>query len=108
MEFYMRLKERLIKLVKNPQMLPALITDRIYKYVYRNIYDLPLKCEGLLFPSEVVFLYKAVLASKKRGDVLDFGSYKGLSTCALSIAAKKTNRLVYSFEWFEGLPPHQI
>lgn len=106
-------KDRL-KYLKSPYLIfPALFYKFKYYFnfifysrKYRNLFQTILNLEGLIFPLDAVCLYKAVLRNKeKEGDILDFGSYKGLSTCVLSQAAAKLKKNVITFESFKGLPP---
>lgn len=110
--------QRKLKYLKNPKLLIPAIVNKVvikygtykYKYVYwatyRNMLKITQNCEGLISPIDATYLYKAVLRNrKKEGDILDFGSYKGLSTCVLSRAAAEIKRNVIVFESFQGLPP---
>jgi len=66
--------------------------------------------EGLISWRTAVLLYRAVTSNRNHtGDIIEIGAYKGLSTCVLSLAAKKVGKRVKSFELFTGLPsadPH--
>ncbi len=99
--------KRLYRFIKDPKSLIPAIIWRYYicKYKYKNIYKIPLSCEGLISPPEAVYLYKTALQTRiKKGFLLDFGSYKGLSTCILSRAGMKIRKSVVAFESFQGLP----
>lgn len=108
--------KRLYKFMKDPKLLiPALIWRyRVcrhatiflyYRYKYKDIYKIPLSCQGLISQPEAVYLYKTALQTRrKKGFLLDFGSYKGLSTCILSRAGMKIGKSVVAFESFQGLP----
>lgn len=105
-EKLIQLFSKFLNAIKNPILIIRFLMFRHYKYVFRRIYQIPLNCEGLISPVEAVYLYKTALRAKKEGYILDFGSYKGLSACVLSHAAKKLDKLVIAFESFQGLPPH--
>jgi len=55
---------------------------------------------------EQLFLVRAILSipPEKPGLVAEFGCYKGLSTVAISIAARYAGRRVIVFDSFQGLP----
>lgn len=55
---------------------------------------------------EHVALARAILDIPKsiQGAVGEFGCFKGLSTCTLSLACKMTNRRLVVFDSFQGLP----
>jgi len=98
--------QRILKGLKNPNLIIPFIKTYLYQYLYKDISKIIKNCEGLISLREAVYLYKTVLGNKeKEGDILDFGSYKGLSTCILSYAAAKSEKNVIAFEWFKGLPP---
>lgn len=105
--------KKLWKFMRTPKLLiPAIIFRyyriifRYYRYKYKDIFKLPLNCEGLISSPEAVYLYKTILQiRRKKGIILDFGSYKGLSTCILSRAGMKIGKSVVAFESFQGLPP---
>lgn len=99
-------EKKLWKLMKNPKLLIQTVIFWYYRYRYRDIFKLPLNCEGLISSPEAVYLYKTILRiRRKKGIILDFGSYKGLSGCILSRAGMKIGKSVVAFESFQGLPP---
>jgi O-methyltransferase len=55
---------------------------------------------------EHVALARAILDIPRsiQGAVGEFGCFKGLSTCTLSLACKMTNRRLVVFDSFQGLP----
>ncbi len=60
---------------------------------------------GLITLEVGTALYEAVLKIKhKSPNIVEIGSYKGLSTIYLAEAAERVNKRVKSFEWFSGLP----
>lgn len=104
----------IIKYFKHPNLIIPLF-DYLYtfytpeRYKYKNIFKIAKNCEGLISPIEAVYLYKTVLRNRKiTGDILDFGSYKGLSSCVLSQAGIKIKKNVIAFESFRGLPPPDL
>lgn len=44
------------------------------------------------------------ISNPVEGDILEFGCYTGISSSKLSITAKNTNKKLYVFDSFEGLP----
>ena len=63
---------------------------------------------GLVSPFTLALLWDSVVDSRSRSpNIVEVGAYKGLSTCCLSKAAARCNKRVWTFEWFEGLPPVQ-
>ena len=113
--------QRKLKYLKNPKLLFSTIAIKcltkygIYKYkylhrkTYRNILKIIQNVEGLISPIEATYLYEIVIKNGKNpGLILDFGSYKGLSTCVLSQAASKIKKNVIAFESFKGLPPPSL
>ena len=58
---------------------------------------------------EHVYIVKQLLEVPKsiRGDVAEFGCFKGFSTSSLSLACALTNRRLLVFDSFEGLPEPQ-
>lgn len=58
-------------------------------------------------PNEQLVLITAILSLPKElpGDIAEFGCFKGISSCALSLAARVTRRKLIIFDSFEGLPP---
>lgn len=108
-----RLFQRKLKYLKNPKLLiPAIIYKFAackYKYThlrtYKDMLKLTQNCEGLISLIEATYLYKTAIKNRRiLGCILDFGSYKGLSTCILSRVAAKTKRNVIAFESFQDLP----
>jgi hypothetical protein len=65
-----------------------------------------LKNSSASTPNEQLVLINAALSIPKaiKGDIAEFGCYKGVSSCALSIVAKATGRRLLVFDSFEGLP----
>ena len=55
---------------------------------------------------EQLYLVRAILnlPTDRPGAIAEFGCFKGMSTVAISIAAKYANRRVLVFDSFEGLP----
>ncbi len=55
---------------------------------------------------EQLYLVRTILnmPADRSGAIAEFGCFKGLSTVAISIAAKYANRRVLVFDSFEGLP----
>ena len=102
--------KRIPEYLKHPNLIiPAF--DYIYtfytpaRYKYKNILKIAQNCEGLISPIEAVYLYKTILRNREIvGDILDFGSYKELSSCILSQSGKKIKKNVIAFESFKGLP----
>ena len=63
---------------------------------------------GLAGPFTLALLWDSVMHSGvKSPNVVEVGAYKGLSTCCLSRAAAKCGRLVWTYDWFQGLPEVQ-
>jgi len=63
---------------------------------------------GLVSPFSLALLWDTVMNSRSRSpNIVEVGAYKGLSTCCLTKAAARRNKLVWTFEWFQGLPPAQ-
>jgi len=65
-----------------------------------------LKKSSASTPNEQLVLINAALSIPKeiKGDIAEFGCYKGVSSCSLSIVAKVTGRRLLVFDSFEGLP----
>jgi len=76
-----------------------------YIFKYPHLFKVSEKVEGLISFVLGVFLYECVLNSPSSSpNVVDVGSYKGLSTCYLSLAAVQVGKRIKSFELFSGLP----
>jgi hypothetical protein len=100
--------QRKLVYLKNPNLItPALFYKLgLYKILYKDLFKILLNCEGLISPLDAICLQRVVLRNKKKeGDILDFGSHKGLSTCVLSQVAVKIGKKIIAFESFRGLPP---
>lgn len=113
--------QRKLKYLKNPKLLTFLLINKIinkfdiykYKYfrqrIYRETVKITQNCQGLISPIVAIYLYKTVIKNRRiPGYILDFGSYKGLSTSILSRAAARIQKNVIAFESFQGLPPPTI
>jgi len=63
---------------------------------------------GLVSPFTLALLWDSPSRSP---NIVELGAYKGLSTCCRGEgqpnAAARCNQRVWTFEWFEGLPPVQ-
>ena len=59
---------------------------------------------------EQLYLVRTILnlPGEQTGAIAEFGCFKGMSTVAISIAAKYTNRRVLVFDSFEGLPSDDV
>jgi hypothetical protein len=68
---------------------------------------LALKKGSASTPAEQLALVNAVLHLPREvpGALAEFGCFKGVASCALSLAAKYTGRKLIIFDSFEGLPP---
>ena len=84
-------KEIILRIIKDPLLLPFVMVKRFV--------------DGLISFDLGLLLYDTVLQSKHESrNIVEVGAYKGLSTCYLSHAAKRTKRIVRTFELFTGLP----
>jgi predicted O-methyltransferase YrrM len=74
--------------------------------IMRNLelYSLKDGIDGILSWNTGLSLFQAVIESHHNSpNVVEIGSYQGLSTTYLAYASKKKGKRVKSFDWFQGL-----
>jgi predicted O-methyltransferase YrrM len=70
-----------------------------------NLFISTLEIDGNIAPPNGVLLYETVFKAKNDGvNIIEVGSFKGLSTIYLAKAAQKTGKRVKSFDLFSELP----
>ena len=88
--------------VRNPQTL--IFQHLIFLVKHPALFYKTRIVKGYLKPEVGVALYEAVLRTRHESiNIVEVGIYKGLSTIYLAEAARKVNRRVKSFDWFNGL-----
>lgn len=93
------------KIARNPVLIWSIIRWWLRELGAIKTFALPQPVAGLLSPAEVDYLYKKARNSAVAGgNILDFGSHMGLSTCIFATLAGPLGGRVYSFDTFSGLP----
>jgi predicted O-methyltransferase YrrM len=60
--------------------------------------------EGWLLPSEGKWLFNAARFLPSRANIVEIGSYKGRSTCCLSLGCRENSARVFAIDSFDGGP----
>lgn len=71
---------------------------------WRAIWPLIDPIEGWLLQNEGRWLYDASRSLPRGANIVEIGSYKGRSTCCLSIGARRVNGKVFAIDSFDGGP----
>ena len=74
--------------------------DRQFRLMWRE-----LNCiEGWLFPNEGRWLFNAARSLLNNANIVEIGSYKGLSTCCLALGCRGTKKRIFAVDSFDGGP----
>jgi predicted O-methyltransferase YrrM len=99
---FQRIARLSIKGLRNPRRGHRYLLDVFGHPHLSRIVD---SVEGWISLRTAIVLFDAVISNGCHpGDVIEVGAFKGLSTCVLSLAAKRVGKRVKSFELFSGLP----
>jgi predicted O-methyltransferase YrrM len=76
---------------------------------FANLHSQLRDVAGFLLPIEGFALYQLARSGPSRGNIVEIGSFMGLSTCWLASGAKAAGRLgVIAVDHFTGSPEHQV
>jgi predicted O-methyltransferase YrrM len=71
---------------------------------FRQIWPLIEPIEGFLMQEEAHWLFDAAMGLPDTSNLVEIGSYKGRSTCALALGCHGTNKHVLAIDPFDGGP----
>ena len=77
-------------------------------HIFNSFTKISRNIECLHSPGEAQALAEAILATKQEGPIVECGCFMGGMTAKLSLICKLTNRKLYAFDSFAGLPYNEI